>query len=109
MFFFAVGRIFGLAMIILYYHSICSSLSTLLQGFVLVQQHLNFGGKPVTVKVVFQEVETVIAVKIVEDSDNKKHGLQLVRAYVIPVFVTTLFVRPLESDVYLRYPYPELV
>ena len=38
--------------------------------------YLNLGGKPVAVEVVFQETETIVIVKIVEDSDSKKHKLQ---------------------------------
>ena len=80
-FFFLGWKDFGLALFIpLYYSSIRSRFSTLLQGFLLVhtavKEYLNLGSKPVTVEVVLQEVETVPVVKIVEASDNKKHGLQ---------------------------------
>ena len=101
MFFFSVGRIFGLPIFVLYYCSVYRSFSNIAR-FVLAQQyHRDLGGKPVTVEeVVFQEVETVLTVKIVGDTANKRLGYN--GTYVrdkITVCVITLFVSPLEADI----------
>ena len=72
----------------------CAEVLVLLQDFVLGNQHLNSGGKPATVEVVFQEVKTVIIVKIVEDSDNKhmRYNGTHIRTYAIPVPVCVYYV-----------------
>ena len=95
MLFFSVGTIFGLAKfcIVLDYitiqYAVC--LSTLLQGIVIEKQCLTLGGKPLTVGVVFQEVETVPIVKNCGGQRQQKHA----RMYVIPVCDITLFFAPM--------------
>ena len=74
----------------------------LLHGFVLVQQqYLNLGGKPVTVKVVFRKLERFLSSKWYKTATAQNMGYS--GTYVcdtIVVCVITLFVCPLEADIY---------